>query len=221
MKLLENLYWYEYVGWENNCNTVVIKDKTALLIDPGHSWNIENLLEKMREDGIYPKDVNTILNTHSHPDHCESNELLLEITKAKIVMHEFEASYLENEAKKLYEMFDIPIPDFTIDHYLGDKLEHDGIEFQIIHTPGHSPGSICLYWRENRVLICGDLIFENSFGRTDLPGGDPMLIKESIDKISKFKIDFLLPGHGRVIKGSDYVANNFNYISKILKHSVP
>ena len=219
MELLDNLYWYEHIGQGNNCNTVAIVSKSCLLVDPGHSWNFEKLLQEMKEDGIYAEDINIALNTHCHPDHCESNEKLTKISRVKIVMHEIEADYLKNKAKSLYEMFSLSIPDFKIDSYLEDSLKLNGIDLEIIHTPGHSPGSVCIYLRKKKVLICGDLVFENSFGRTDLPGGNPLLIKESIERISKLSIEYLLPGHGRMVKGEKNVINNFNYILRILEYN--
>ena len=214
-----SIYWYNYTGSRNNCNTIIIKDESCVLIDPGHLWNLEIILQKMRRDGINTKDIDVVLNTHCHPDHCESDEFFPKIAKTKISMHELEAKYLESNGKLVYEMFGFIVPNFKINSYLKDSLKLDGIDLEIIHTPGHSPGSICIYWRKRKVLICGDLIFENSFGRTDLPGGDATLIKNSIEKISKLDAEYLLPGHGNIIEGRVNIRNNFNYILKILEHN--
>lgn len=219
MKLYDSLYWYYYEGLKNNCNTIVIKNKCCILIDPGHLWNLENLLQKIRKDKINPKDIDFIFNSHSHPDHCESNGILSKLSNAKISMHELEAKYLQNDGGLLFKMFGIEIPEFNIDFFLEDSFELDGLDLEIIHAPGHSPGSICIYWSEKKVLICGDLIFANSFGRTDLPGGDPSLIKKSIEEVSKLDIEYLLPGHGSIIKDKINVKNNFDYVLKMLEYN--
>jgi glyoxylase-like metal-dependent hydrolase (beta-lactamase superfamily II) len=218
MKLYENLYWYEYKGFKNNSNTILIKSDNHLLIDPGHIFNFENLFQEIKRDGIDPKEIATILNTHCHPDHCESNEILQKISKGKIGMHEIEYDYYQNDARLLYEMFNIPFQDFKVDFFLKDSIEHNGLNLKIIHTPGHSPGSVCFYWKKQKVLISGDLIFENSFGRVDLPGGDPSLLKSSIKNISNLDVKSLLPGHGRMVDGKKNVQKNFDFINKILNN---
>jgi glyoxylase-like metal-dependent hydrolase (beta-lactamase superfamily II) len=219
MKLSDNLYWYYYEGFKNNCNTIVIKNERCILIDPGHSWNLESLLQKIRKDKINPKNIDFIFNSHSHPDHCESNGILSKPSNAKISMHELEAKYLQNDGGMLFKMFELEIPDFNIDFFLEDSFELDGLKLEIIYTPGHSPGSICVYWPEKKVLICGDLIFAYSFGRTDLPGGDASLIKKSIEEVSKMDIEYLLPGHGNIIKHKINVKNNFDYVLKMLEYN--
>jgi len=219
MKLSNNLYWYYYEGLKNNCNTIIIKTERCILIDPGHLWNLENLLQKIRKDKINPKKIDFIFNSHSHPDHCESTEALSKYSKAKISMHELEAKYLQNDGEMLFKMFELKVPNFNIDFFLEDSFVLNGKTLKIIHTPGHSPGSICIYWPEMKFLICGDLIFAYSFGRTDLPGGDPSLIKKSIEEVSRLDIEYLLPGHGDIIKGKTDVKNNFDYVLKIIEYN--
>jgi hydroxyacylglutathione hydrolase len=92
------------------------------------------------------------------------------------------------------------------------KWQVGDTELEIIHTPGHSPGSISVYWPEKKTLVCGDLIFEQSVGRTDFPGGDSGLLKESIRRISELDIEILLPGHMNYIQGRDRVKYNFDFI---------
>ncbi|MCW3975644.1 MAG: MBL fold metallo-hydrolase [Candidatus Bathyarchaeota archaeon] len=218
MKLYENLYWYEYKGFKNNCNAILIKNDSHLLIDPGHIFNFENLFQEIKRDGIDSKEIITILNTHCHPDHCESNEILQKISRGKIGMHEIEYDYYKNDARLLYEMFNMPFQDSKVDFYLKDSIEHNGLKLEIIHTPGHSPGSVCFYWRKQRVLISGDLIFENSFGRSDLPGGNPSLLQTSVKNISNLDIELLLPGHGKMVDGKKNIQKNFDFINRILKN---
>jgi hydroxyacylglutathione hydrolase len=82
----------------------------------------------------------------------------------------------------------------------------------VLAAPGHSPGSICLYWPEHRVLFTGDLIFSQGIGRTDLPGGDGGLLKESINRLAGLNVEYILSGHGEVIQGKKEVEDNFRMI---------
>jgi glyoxylase-like metal-dependent hydrolase (beta-lactamase superfamily II) len=84
--------------------------------------------------------------------------------------------------------------------------------FEVIATPGHSPGSICLYWPVKKALFTGDLIFDQSIGRTDLPGGNGRLLKESVEKVSSRDIEYLLCGHGEIVAGEKKVKMNFEKI---------
>jgi glyoxylase-like metal-dependent hydrolase (beta-lactamase superfamily II) len=89
------------------------------------------------------------------------------------------------------------------------------LTFQVFHTPGHSPGSICVYWPERKVLFTGDVVFHKGVGRTDLPGGQGEDLKASIRKLSQLQVDHLLPGHGDVISGPDLVRANFSEIERV------
>jgi hydroxyacylglutathione hydrolase len=89
---------------------------------------------------------------------------------------------------------------------LGDKT------FQAILTPGHSPGSISLYWPEKKALFTGDVVFSQSIGRTDLPGGSGKQLKESISRLAELDVEVLCPGHGEVVAGRENVKKNFKLI---------
>ena len=89
---------------------------------------------------------------------------------------------------------------------LGDQI------FKVILAPGHSPGSIGLFWPEQKALFCGDVIFDQSVGRTDFPGGSGAILKKSILAFSKLDLELILPGHMGIISGRDNIQNNFNLI---------
>ncbi len=93
-------------------------------------------------------------------------------------------------------------------------LRMGDIALKVMHTPGHSPGSVCLYWPEEKALFTGDLIFNQGIGRTDLPGGNGQSLKNSIRKASALDVEILLPGHGDVIRGRDAVAKNFEDVER-------
>jgi hydroxyacylglutathione hydrolase len=88
----------------------------------------------------------------------------------------------------------------------------------VLLTPGHSPGSVSIYWPRLKVLIAGDVVFSQGVGRTDLPGGDAKLLKASIDRLSKLPVDLLIPGHGTAIQGTERVRRNFEFIKRALLH---
>jgi len=92
------------------------------------------------------------------------------------------------------------------------SLKIGDMNFQVIHSPGHSPGSLCLHWLDKKALFTGDVVFYNGVGRTDIPGGNGKTLKESIKKISRFDLNYLLPGHGEVVSGSNQVKANFEGI---------
>jgi glyoxylase-like metal-dependent hydrolase (beta-lactamase superfamily II) len=85
----------------------------------------------------------------------------------------------------------------------------------VMLTPGHSPGSICIWWPRESALISGDVIFDHGVGRTDLPGGNPKELAKGIDRLSKLTFDLLLPGHGNPIQGDNKNESNFRFIRKM------
>ena len=89
------------------------------------------------------------------------------------------------------------------------------LELQVIHTPGHSPGSVVLYWPQERALFSGDLIFRGGVGRTDLPGGNGSALKQSIKRLTQLEIEWILPGHGDIVLGAAEVKANFNHIEQV------
>jgi glyoxylase-like metal-dependent hydrolase (beta-lactamase superfamily II) len=107
----------------------------------------------------------------------------------------------------------IDVDAFAPDFFLQEgELLLDGLKMKVFHTPGHSPGSVCLYWPVQKALFTGDLVFKEGLGRTDLPGGDGDLIKESIERMSQLDVELLLSGHGEIISGAQEVKSNFEQI---------
>lgn len=241
-KLLDNLYCYLWEGMGNNCNTYLFTDtlkgnRPHILIDPGHTTNefkepcFEKLLESMKKDGIEARDIGLIINTHAHPDHCEANQALVEksrkgneveeINHAIIALSKEDDEYRKTVGEKLYTMLGITAPEFEPFFYLSEgKLNLGNKKLQILHTPGHSPGSLCIYWPEEKILITGDVIFYGSVGRTDFPGGSINILEQSIRKLSHLEVEYLLPGHateyGHIIEGKEKVKRNFEAIIRYL-----
>ena len=117
-------------------------------------------------------------------------------------------------------MLGLKVPQFKPFIYLveGDLIlgKERQLNLQILHTPGHSPGALSIYWADNKVLIPGDVVFYGGVGRTDFPGGSITLLKQSIEKLSKLEVEYLLPGHsteyGSIIEGKDKVERNFQAV---------
>ena len=211
MKIVGEIYWYPEAALTNaiDCNTYLINDKITTIVDIG--INLEKLYRGMEKDNLDIKKIQLISNTHTHADHCGANHALQSSISAKVTLFKEEVKCL-NASRKIAAQFGMSIPEFRIDNQLNDTLSTGEMTFQVIHTPGHSPGAICLYNSKLKTLICGDLIFQNSVGRTDFLGGNPAELKKSIEHLSQLDIEFILPGHMQPIVGRENVVKNFIYI---------
>jgi glyoxylase-like metal-dependent hydrolase (beta-lactamase superfamily II) len=166
----------------------------------------------MEGDEISMEEINLVILTHSHPDHVEGLGAFLN-KPVKIAMNQEEERYLMESGKLLFEMMGQPLPEFRVDFYLKEGELHLAKKlFQIYQTPGHSPGSLTIYWEERKVLFTGDLIFYGGIGRTDFLEGNSKLIMESIERMSQLDTEILLPGHGELVMGREMVLQNFEYI---------
>ena len=213
VKLEKDLYAYLWQDpYENNCNTYVVDGEITVLIDPGHSRHLSRVFHQMKEDGISSEQTALVIITHSHPDHFEGLEAFID-KPVKIAMSREEERYLLGSGKLLFEMMGQPIPNLRIDFYLNEGELHLGRKiFQIYQTPGHSPGSLTIYWPENKVLFTGDLIFYGGVGRTDFLEGDSKRLMQSIERMSSLDTELLLPGHGDMVIGKDRVLQNYEFI---------
>ncbi len=215
MRITEGVYAYLWTNMmENNCNTFVLEGESLILVDPGLKKYVPDIIDSMKDDGLNPEDISLIINTHSHPDHMDGNGYFIN-EDIKITMHEEEEKFLLREGKEFFRMFGLEEPVCRVDFYSNDgELSLNGISLQIIHSPGHSPGSICIYWPEKEVLISGDVVFSGSIGRTDFPGGSGSTLKQSIEKISPVKAKYLLPGHNEIVEGTEEIQRNFEFIKQ-------
>ncbi len=214
MKLTKNLYFYPEKGMMDS-NTYVIKDDTSIIIDPGLTQFLPELLQDLQRDGIDPKEIDIIANTHLHGDHCWANEAFKKISGAKILIHPSQKDSWEATVTQTSRFFGVPAVEFNHDGlFKNDRLNTGEMEFEIIPSPGHSPDSICFYCQSEKILICGDVIFNQNTGRVDLPGGSARQLKQSIERLSRLEIDYLLPGHMDIIVGREKVKRNFEFIKQ-------
>ncbi|MBN2126549.1 MAG: MBL fold metallo-hydrolase [Deltaproteobacteria bacterium] len=193
----------------NNCNTYLINGKKRVLIDPGHYHLFGRVRDELARLSLSPDEIDVVLITHAHPDHLEAVRVFKD-APAVIGAHVREMEFLKEMGAHYGESsFE---PDFLLQE--GD-LRIGDMDFQILHTPGHSPGSLCLYWPGKKALFTGDVVFDQGVGRTDLPGGNGEELKNSIRRISRLDVEYLLPGHGGMVSGRELVQANFDQIERI------
>ncbi len=154
----------------------------------------EGIVDFIESLGSSPDDVKSIILTHGHPDHVGSLPELIDITEAQIFIHEMDISLLERFTglkKESIRNLSILKGNENID-LLG--------ETQVIHSPGHTDGSILLYNRSRKILFTGDVLITNSNGGLSLPKQeytkDMEMEKESVKRLARLDFDVLLPGHG-------------------------
>ncbi|RLB23080.1 MAG: MBL fold metallo-hydrolase [Deltaproteobacteria bacterium] len=211
MKVFEDLEAFLWMNpTTNNCNTYLIKGDKNILIDPGHHHLFSHVLDGLSLNSLSIEDIDIVIITHGHPDHLESVRRFLNLSTV-IAMAEIELDFIRKIAPHYGEA--LGIPHFE-PHVLlrGGDLHLGNIRLEVIESPGHSPGSVCLYWPDRKALFTGDVIFNGGIGRTDLPGGNGEQLKQSIQKLSRLDVTYVLPGHGEIISGAEYVKANFREI---------
>jgi hydroxyacylglutathione hydrolase len=212
MKLLNNLFFYPEQGMLDS-NTYIIKGNPGIIIDPGNTQYLANKTGMMRQDGIDPKDIGLILNTHLHIDHRTANESFKKLSGAKIALHPVQKKNYNLVVLDADRLLGVEPVEFKEDYLLDEKiLKFGDIEIELIPCPGHSPDCVCYYLRKDKALICGDVLFDMNTGRVDLPGGNADDLKKSIEVLSKLDVEYLLPGHMGVVVGAEKVKENFSYI---------
>ena len=182
-------------------NTYLLYDETGecVIIDPGCFDKSEQneLIDYISSKNLKPV---KLLNTHCHVDHIMGNSFIHEKFGLKPVLHRGELQQLQ-AAEQYAGLFGVsiapsPLPDEYMDE--GDKITFGKTELEVLFTPGHSPGEVCLFCRKDKILIAGDVLFQMSIGRTDLPGGDYNTLVTSIrEKLFPLGDDVkVYPGHG-------------------------
>ena len=210
MKITENLYAFLWLDQRtNNANTYFINGSKKILVDPGHYNLFGHIRDNLARLSLKPEEIDLVIVTHAHPDHVEAVRAFSE-SSTLIAIHPAEWELIRTRAPHM------GVPEFEPHVLLQEgELNVGDLAFQVIHTPGHSPGSISLYWPEKKALFSGDVIFSQGLGRTDLPGGNTQKLKESIRTLSRLEVDHLLSGHGEVVSGPDRVKANFENVETI------
>ena len=179
-------------------NTFVVRDGEGAvwLIDPACSNQYEQLtLYNYIEKELKPVEGSLrIIATHGHLDHLWGAAWATEQWHTPVLIHEADKPMAE-KMQQQYDLFGIrqTAKPFPMERLESEKL--NGIE--VIETPGHTPGSLCLYWPEENVLLSGDTLFYRGFGRTDLPGGDMNALYQSLCRLMQLPLATrVYPGHG-------------------------
>jgi hydroxyacylglutathione hydrolase len=180
------------------CNCIILGDemtREAIVVDPGD--NLPEILSRLQKHGLT---LRQIVVTHAHIDHVGGAALLKRATGAPLLLNQRDLGLLgamEMQAGWLgIDTPEVAPPDASAEDGLTVGL--DALRAEVIHTPGHTPGSICLLFPSQHLLIAGDTLFAGSIGRTDLPGGDGRQILRSLRNRLLVLPDItkVLPGHG-------------------------
>jgi len=179
---------------QTNCYIVGCEDtKEGAIIDPG--GDAKRILAEVKRLGLK---IKYVINTHGHFDHTLANKEVVKATGASLAIHSADAPLLTKGGGAL--LFGVlgkasPPADTSLDE--GEVLTLGKIELKVLHTPGHSPGSISLYSEEESVLFDGDVLFNMGVGRSDLPGGNYSVLMDSIRKLLALPDETTVyPGHG-------------------------
>ncbi len=230
-KLGESFFCYQWEGSGNNCNSILLAgvlpgEHPHILIDPGHVVNqagekcFDSLNEAMEKEGFNMKDIGLVLCTHSHPDHFEAVEAVVEKSSAPMAISREEDEFYAETGSAFYDFFGSRAPQLKPSFYLAEgdlNVElMNNLKISVFLTPGHTPGSVSLYLEKDKILISGDVVFAGGVGRTDFPGGDSSLLRKSIERLSLLDVEYLVAGHssgdGAVLAGREQVANNFKMV---------
>lgn len=185
------------VGNFNIFSYLVADEKAGegLFIDPSDDHDL--LLKEAASHGVT---IKYVVNTHSHIDHSMGNREMVRRTGAQVIIHQADAPGLAQTPREILQMFQAEAPppaDILVQD--GDLIRVGEVALRVIHTPGHTPGGMCLY--ADGVVFTGDTLFVGGIGRTDFPGGSYRELEQSI----KTKL-YTLPGETVVLPGHNYGA---------------
>lgn len=185
---------------------IVVDEQTrkALVIDP--SFAGRQILNRIIEEKLT---VEFIINTHGHFDHTWSNEFLKKELSAKILIHKLDKDKLKHPD---VGFFQLPFHSSKADGFLKNsgEIKLGSIIFNVIHTPGHSKGGICIYCKKEKVLFSGDTLFKGAHGRTDLHDSDEKEMFNNLKRLSKLPQDTeVYAGHGESTTIRDERKNNW------------
>ena len=182
-KIADDLYFVKYVHREGTFVgvTVVLGRHKIGFVDTGFEKTpSDNLFPFLKELGRSPEEIDLVVNTHRDGDHVQGNKVIKEKTNAKLAIHELDAEAVEGVDIKLKN---------------GDYVELGDRKFEVIHTPGHTPGSICLYQKENQLLIVGDSLIGDRFNLIRM---DKNIYLNSLRRLLDLEVKLLIQSHPRV-----------------------
>jgi hydroxyacylglutathione hydrolase len=167
-------------------NIYVVGKEKATIIDTGIGNRANPIWPQLDEIGVAPGNIDKVVITHAHHDHAMGAFLILERASPRVYVHDIDSRYIASS-----------LGDNLVKVKEGDIIETELSPLEVIWTPGHTEGGMCLYARELRILFSGDTVFPDGyFGRFDGESGSLDALIESIRKLAKLRIDVMLPGHG-------------------------
>jgi len=201
-----------------DCNVVLIDGTNPVLVDTGMGANQDRLLKSIHGFAKGRK-VSRIVLTHRHFDHVGGAGEMSRSLNAKLLAHPSDAAVLrQGDAwQTLSVMFGAQGEALDVtDIGAGATVDTGAHEFTVLHTPGHTPGSISLYEERTGILISGDTVFADGVGRWDLPSGDLDALKRSVKMLAGLKVNDLYPGHGPFVsgRGEDSINTAMRYLGE-------
>jgi len=195
-----------------SANMILVKDRFPIIIDTGFGSEAEELITLIEQEHIHVNDLALIVNTHYHSDHVGGNAFLQHHYEIEIAAHEWDAQLVNNLDPEVgaSKWLDQPIEQYVVNIPLrdGDIIKTGDMNFQIIHTPGHTLGHISLYEPERKVLIAGDLFHKFDVGWLNMfrEGiGTIYRALESLKTLLMLDVETVYTGHGPPIKGKDEI----------------
>ncbi|MEW6295623.1 MAG: MBL fold metallo-hydrolase [Candidatus Diapherotrites archaeon] len=213
-QIAKGLYALISTGESSNC--FLLKGEKNALVDSGLEKNSIAIKDFILQAGLQLEDINFIFHTHAHCDHFQADMLF---PKAEILASKEEAEKLNGKdyyytASELFASNYFP----EVSSFLkgGQEIKLKPFKLKVISTPGHTKGGLCFYEPGLKALFSGDTVFNGAVGRSDLIGGNKEELVESLKKLSKLKIEFLLPGHGEILEGAEENKKNLENAINLL-----
>ncbi len=202
---------FTFNAFEENTYVVYDDTKACAIVDPGcYEQHEQETLSAFIEE--HALQVAHLINTHAHIDHVVGNQYVQATYDVPLALHQQEIPILQ-AADQYAAMYGFtayqPIEAEKL-LTAGDTIQLGNESLSVLHVPGHSPGHLALYSQQAKLCLCGDVLFKNSIGRTDLPGGDHTLLFQSIQQ-QLFPLGdevVIYPGHGPVTTIGEEKSNN-------------
>lgn len=203
---LKGICLIEGVGLSSNI--YAIGENPITLIDTGAGSITNKITPKLKLLNLAPQNITQVIITHAHHDHVGGLVEILQTVTPKIMAHSADAKLIE----EAYSLDVFKLKD-------EDTITTEVALLKVIHTPGHTQGSIGLYSPERKLLLSGDTVFaDGGFGRTDLETGDSEAMIKSLQHLTQFDVERLLPGHGDLVlqDAREHIKNSFEEAQRIL-----
>ncbi len=201
-----------------DCNLFLVEGRNPILVDTGTGLHSQEVLKSIAQM-IDSKKVETVVLTHRHFDHVGGASSIMKALGAKVFIHELDAEVVGNGDSwgTMSAMFNQNIDAIEVvpikEGHIFSTGDH---ELRVIHTPGHSIGSICLFDEANKDLISGDTVFVGGVGRWDLPSGDYDALVRSVRSLRSLDVKNIYPGHGPcgIGSGNEQIVEALSYLGE-------